>query len=378
MDFLFYMFAVLCVYSFFLYPMILKLLPMRVIKPSENVAENHRLKLSLIITAHNEEERIRDKLENSLQIDYPSELLEIIVASDCSTDNTDSIVQSYTEKGVRLVRADQRKGKEYAQLCAIGEARGEVLVFSDVATRIPTEALKLLARQFADAGIGAISSEDRFVSNDGRVVGEGAYVKYEMWLRRLESDRAGLVGLSGSFFAARREVCEDWDIYSPSDFNTALNCAKKGLVAITCQDVVGIYNDVKDPGLEYRRKMRTVIRGITAISRHSEVLNPFRMGMFAFQVWSHKIMRWGVPWFMLAFAVLTMMLYDQGFVYMAALVAQVVFYALALAGWLSVRLRDNTLIRLVFFFVQTNLALAHATISFLSGKRMTVWTPSQR
>jgi hypothetical protein len=276
------------------------------------------------------------------------------------------------------VRADQRKGKEYAQLCAIREAGGEILVFSDVATRIPEDAFQLLARQFIDKQVGALSSEDRFISNDGRIVGEGAYVKYEMWLRRLESDRAGLVGLSGSFFAARSEVCKQWDIYSPSDFNTALNCAKQGLVAITCSEVVGIYRDVKDPGLEYRRKIRTVIRGITAIARHPEVLNPVRMGWFAFQVWSHKIMRWGVPWFMLLFAGLTLLLQGQGTIYLLALVAQIAFYALALAGWLSGRMRENTLVRIVFFFVQTNLALAQATVSFLFGKRMTVWTPSRR
>lgn len=169
-----------------------------------------------------------------------------------------------------------------------------------------------------------------------------------------------------------------WDIYAPSDFNTGLNCAKSGMVAITCPDVVGIYKDVKDPGLEYRRKVRTVIRGITAIARHPEVLNPFSMGMFAFQIWSHKIMRWGVPWFMLAFAILTLMQQGQGAVYTLALAAQLGFYVLALSGWLFTTLRKHTLIRIIFFFVQTNLALAQATVSFLFGRRMTVWTPSQR
>jgi len=378
MDFLFYLFAVLCAYSYFLYPLILKLVPARSTQEAQIIDDKDLISLSLIITAHNEEDRIVEKLDNSLQIDYPMELLEIIVASDCSTDATDTIVESYAEKGVQLVRADQRKGKEYAQLCAIRESNGQILVFSDVATQIPPQALRLMVRRFANQQSGALSSEDQFISNDGRVVGEGAYVKYEMWLRRLESGRAGLVGLSGSFFAARREVCEQWDIYSPSDFNTALNCAKRGLVSVTCPDVCGIYKDVKDPALEYRRKMRTVIRGMTAITRHPEVLNPFSMGMFAFQVWSHKIMRWGVPWFLLVFAVLTIMLQGQGIIYTLALVAQIAFYALALAGWLSVRMRENALVRIVFFFVQTNIALAQASLSFLSGKRMTVWTPSQR
>jgi glycosyltransferase involved in cell wall biosynthesis len=378
MELLFYLFAVFCAYSYFIYPVLLKLLPSR--KPYDHVAgENINLPaLSLIITAHNEEGRIREKLENTLQIDYPPELLEIIVASDFSTDETDNIVASYAEQGIRLVRADQRKGKEYAQLCAIQESIGKILVFSDVATQIPADALRLLTARFIDPQVGALSSEDQFVSNDGSVVGEGAYVKYEMWLRRLESDRAGLVGLSGSFFAARREVCEHWDIYCPSDFNTALNSAKHGLVAITCPDVVGIYKDVEDASLEYRRKMRTVIRGITAIARHPEVLNPFRMGLFAFQVWSHKIMRWGVPWFMAVFLLLTLLLQGQGLIYTLALLAQCLFYGLAIAGWLSTGLRKNTLIKIIFFFVQTNLSLAQATVSFLLGKRMTVWTPSKR
>ncbi|MES0328016.1 MAG: glycosyltransferase [Gammaproteobacteria bacterium] len=378
MDILFYFTALLCGYSYFLYPLILKLAPARSSKSVQIINDNNLPRLSLIITAHNEEGRIREKLENTLQIDYPKDHLDIIIASDFSTDATDSIVESYANQGIRLVRADERKGKEYAQLCAIRASESEILVFSDVATKIPAEAFRLLANRFSDDQIGAISSEDQFISNEGRVVGEGAYVIYEMWLRRLESDRAGLVGLSGSFFAARREVCEEWDIYCPSDFNTGLNCAKKGMVAITCPDVIGVYKDVKNPGLEYRRKIRTVIRGITAISRHPEVLNPFSMGMFAFQVWSHKIMRWAVPWFMLAFAVLTLMLQGQGVVYTLALVAQMVFYALALTGWLSAHMRENIVVKIVFFFVQTNLALAMATISFIFGKRMTVWTPSQR
>ena len=114
------------------------------------------------------------------------------------------------------MRADERRGKEYAQFCAIEKASGDILVFSDVATRFPQDAFRKLASRFRDRAVGAVSSEDRFISNDGRIVGEGMYVRYEMWLRKLESVHAGLVGLSGSFFAARREVCADWDIHSPS------------------------------------------------------------------------------------------------------------------------------------------------------------------
>lgn len=199
METLFYISGLFCIYSYFLYPVLLKLITPRTKVEIIPLEDSALPELSLIIAVHNEAARIREKLENTLQIDYPADRLEIIVASDFSTDETDSIVESYTDRGVRLVRADERKGKEYAQLCAIRQSSGAILVFSDVATQIPPEAFRMLASRFSDENIGAVSSEDQFISNDGSVAGEGAYVKYEMWLRRLESARAGLVGLSGSF-----------------------------------------------------------------------------------------------------------------------------------------------------------------------------------
>ena len=144
-EILFYLSALLCGYSYFLYPLILKLVPARSSVEIPVVDDSHLPRLSLIITAHNEAARIQEKLKNTLEIDYPRELLDIIVASDFSTDDTDRIVESYATKGIRLVRADARKGKEYAQLCAIRATGGEILVFSDVATEIPSDALTKLA-----------------------------------------------------------------------------------------------------------------------------------------------------------------------------------------------------------------------------------------
>lgn len=380
MKTLFFLSGILSIFSYFLYPLILKAIPpRRSLSHGEGVASpSPQPMVTLIITAHNEERRIKDKLLNTIDILYPLESLDVIVASDCSSDATDEIVQSYADRGIRLVRAQERKGKEFAQLCAIREARGDILVFSDVATKIGPDALKQIVQVFADPSIGAISSEDRFVSRDGRVVGEGAYVKYEMWLRRLESERAGLVGLSGSFFAARREVCEQWDIQSPSDFNTALNCAKAGMIAISCPAIVGMYSDVKDPQLEYRRKLRTIIRGMTAIYRHPEVLNPFKLGLFSFQVWSHKILRWAVPWFMLLFFASSLWLSSSHIFFAFMLVAQLLFYCVVLLAHYVPRIREHTLVKIPYFFVQVNLAIAAATIKFFCGQRMTTWVPSER
>lgn len=365
------------IYSYFIYPLILVGLSRRP-RVAPTAVSEAKPTVSVIITVHNEAHRIEQKLSNTLALDYPRERLEIVVASDASSDGTDDIARRFDSQGVRLVRADERKGKEYAQALAVRAARGELLVFSDVATQIPTDAIGRLVRRFDDPRVGAISSEDRFISPSGQVVGEGAYVRYEMWLRRLESSVHSLVGLSGSFFAARRSVCQDWNISVPSDFNTALNAVRAGYVAVSAPEVVGVYQDIADSRKEYQRKVRTVIRGIAAVVARAEVLNPFKFGFFSFQVFSHKIMRWLVPWFLVTLFIVSVMLAQHHWIYRAALSAQIAFYGLAAVGLLIPATRVAAFVKLPFFFAQVNAAVLHATMSFMTGRRVTVWTPSKR
>ena len=381
LDLLFWLLGLAAIYSYFLYPLVLKLAGMFTGVKDSNpsfASSDSSLTMSLIVTAFNEELRIREKIENTLAIQFDSSRLELIVASDCSEDATDAIVAEYADRGVRLVRASERLGKENAQLAAIRIAKGDLLVFSDVATQIPQDALRKLERYFVDPSIGAVSSEDRFISKDGSVAGEGAYVKYEMWLRKQESQLAGLVGLSGSFFAARKEICQEWDIHSPSDFNTALNTAKAGLRAVSAPDVLGYYQDLADSSKEYQRKIRTVIRGMTGLSRHKEVLNFSRFGLFSLQVISHKLMRWLAPWFFIGFFVVSAMIADHGWFYSLAFIGQLGFYSAALLAQFLPNLRSVGAIKLIYFFVQVNVALLDAAIKFLAGQRMTTWKPSAR
>jgi len=365
------------IYSYFIYPVILIAMAAKKTK-HEIDSVDFNPKVSFIITAHNEEPRIENKIRNTLALTYPKELLEIIVASDCSTDRTDEIVTSFNADGVKLVRAEERKGKEHAQFLAIKEATGEIVIFSDVATEIQPDGLDALVKRFADPKVGAVSSEDRFVSDDGTIVGEGVYVKYEMWLRKLESKVHSLVGLSGSFFAARRDVCELWDVGIPSDFNTALNSVRKGYVAVSDPNVIGYYKNIKHGKGEYGRKFRTVVRGISAIASKPDVLNFSRYGLFAFEVWSHKIMRWLVPWFLLMLLVASFSLAGSHWFVNLALLLQAIFYSLALSGHFDEVMRDYVFVRIPYYFMEVNVAIAHATVAFLFGKRITTWQPSKR
>src|SRR6267378_4028550 len=174
--------------------------------------------------------------------------------------------------------------------------KGENLVFSDVATILAEHAVSNIVKNFHDPTVGCVSSVDRFVDQDGRVSGEGAYVRYEMFLRSLETRVNSLVGLSGSFFAARREVCKGaWSDDLQSDFNTVINSMRMGLRGVADPDSIGYYKNIADERKEYDRKVRTVLRGISVFMRSLALVNPLRHSVFAWQLLSHKLCRWLVP-----------------------------------------------------------------------------------
>lgn len=328
--------------------------------------------VSFIITAHNEEPRIVEKMKNTLGQDYPADLLQIIVASDCSTDGTDAAVRGYAPR-IELIRAPERRGKEAAQQLAIGRASGEVLVFSDVATALAPDAVSTIVENFSDPTVGCVSSIDRFVDADGRISGEGAYVRYEMWLRTLETRVSTLVGLSGSFFAARRQVCVDWAADRTSDFSTLLNAVQLGFRGVLDPHSAGYYRPIADHRRELQRKVRTVVRGIDVLTGSWRMMNPFRYGLFAWQLASHKLCRWLVPFAMIAAFLGNALLVSRSPWYAALFAAQVGFYITALAGWAGTR----TLL-IPFFFVQANFAVLLAWIRYSRGERMNTWHPSQR
>lgn len=377
LEFIFWLCLAGGAYSYFLYPGFLWV-SVRLRGSVPSLPGGRPERMSIIIAARNEEGKIASKLENTLSLQTGAAKVEILVASDASDDTTDQIVRGFEGHGVKLVRSPERKGKEYAQALAMASSAGDVMVFSDAGTVLPPDSLLRLEEAFEDPRVGAVSSVDRFLTETGEVEGEGLYVRYEMWLRSLESRVGGLVGLSGSFFAARRSVCEGWDTRSPSDFNTALSCARKKLWAVSDERVVGVYQNLANPANEYRRKVRTVIRGLTALMRNLDILNPFHFGVFAWQAWSHKVMRWSVPFFLIGMLITSAMLAPHRQFFLVVLLGQVLFYLIALLAHFQPSLRRFPLVRLSYFFVQVNLAILEAVIRFVCGQRMTTWQPSRR
>lgn len=334
-------------------------------------------KVSFIITARNEAKRITPKLENTLAQDYPADRFEIIVASDCSDDGTDDIVRSYRTRGVRLIRADERRGKEHAQRLAVEAAWGEVLVFSDVATMLDSDGTRQMVKSFNDPSVGCVSSVDRMIDDQGQPKGEGAYVRYEMRLRQLETEIGSLVGLSGSLFAARKEVCRPWPVDVPSDFTIVFNAISRGLRGVSDPQAPGYYRDLADPSREYTRKVRTIVRGLSGLRKHWTLLNPFRYGVFAWQLFSHKLCRWLVPFALVVFMLSNVVLAADSNFFRLVVVGQVAFYLLAV---LAIRWPAGVLkpCRPAGFFLLANVSILHAWFRFASGRTVVAWTPSER
>jgi glycosyltransferase involved in cell wall biosynthesis len=363
-------------YAYFGYPIIL--MGISLLKKYSVKKGDITPKVSFIITAYNEEKRIKEKIENTLTQKYPKDKLEIIVASDCSHDKTDEIISSYNFKGVRLVRAPERKGKENAQKYAIDIASGEILVFSDVATILQPDSVANIVKNFNDPTVGCVSSVDKFIDKDGKISGEGAYVKYEMFLRSLETKVNTLVGLSGSFFAARREVCLSWATDLQSDFNTVLNSVKTGLRGVLDLETAGYYANITDEKKEFKRKVRTVLRGISVFMKNLNMLNFIKYGLFSWQLFSHKLCRWLVPFALVAGLFSNACLIRQSDLYTYAFICQCLFYTTAAVGIRTDLLARLNTFKVPSFFVLVNLSILNAWYRYMRGERMVSWDPSQR
>jgi len=361
-------------YAYLGYPLSLMLL--RVFRKNGKIRRRLDAPVTLIITVYNEEKRIKGKIENTLKLDYPAGKLQVLVASDGSTDATNDIVRSYEVQGVELFEVVNRGGKENAQKEAVLHAMGEIIIFSDVATILEPQGLIEIVSNFADPSIGCVSSEDRLIGQDGKPSGEGFYVRYEMWLRRLESQVNSIVGLSGSFFSARKEVCQDFSGNVQSDFRTLLNSMKLGLRGVSDQKAIGSYLNIADEKQEFDRKVRTVLRGLTVFFKHLEFLNVFQYGLFSYQFFCHKLLRWLVPVFLVAALVSNVILAFTSVFFLFLLVGQFLFYGIGVYGWVTQSL--SGVLKIPMFFMVVNVAIAVAWWKYLTGKRVVLWEPSTR
>ncbi|MFQ5499449.1 MAG: glycosyltransferase family 2 protein [Candidatus Zixiibacteriota bacterium] len=375
-DFIFWVSLSLIFWTYAGYYLLLKLLGFaaeRTIKRAEIEPA-----VSLIITAHNEERRLAEKLDNTLALDYPKEKLEIIIVSDASTDRTDEIVRSYAESGVTLLVMEQRGGKHFAQGRGIAAANHDIVVCSDATTFLAPDAVRMMVRNFADPTVGCVSGEDRVKTADVDSAGEGAYVRYEMNLRHLESRAGSLVGVSGCFFSVRKELCSTWYDNMSSDFYVAILTCMRGYRVVAEREAIGSYEVLRDPGREFTRKVRTVVHGMEVLFHLAGILNPFRYGFYSLQMISHKLVRWLVPFCLIGVALSSVLLSSSHPVYIVALVGQGALYLMAVLAHLLPGLGRLSLFKIPLFFLMANMSIMVAWYRYLTGQKYVVWDSTKR
>jgi cellulose synthase/poly-beta-1,6-N-acetylglucosamine synthase-like glycosyltransferase len=335
-------------------------------------------RISLVITAYNEERRIRQKIENTLALAYPKDSFEIIVVSDGSSDKTEELVRSFQDKGVKLLANPTRHGKHYSQGQGIATTKGEIIVLTDAATFLEVDAIEKIVRNFADPMVGCVSGVDRVRKVESNLGGEEQYVKYEMKLRTLESKVGSLVGVSGCFFAVRKKLCQAWHGDMSSDFYLPIISYMKGYRTILEAEAIGFYEVLKDPQEEFGRKVRTVVHGLEVLFKFREIMNPFKYGIYSCQMISHKLFRWLVPIGLILFFLSNLLLLDLSIFYQVVLAFQILFYLAVLFAFLVKRLQEVIIFKIPFFFVMTNASILVAWYKFLTGQRLAIWEPTRR
>jgi cellulose synthase/poly-beta-1,6-N-acetylglucosamine synthase-like glycosyltransferase len=331
--------------------------------------------VTVVIAAYNEARGIRGKLDNVTSLLYPPGLLDVIVASDASSDETDEIVRAYDPSRVRLVRVEGRKGKTACQNMALQSATGEIVVFTDATTRIEPHALGALAENFADQSVGCAAGSLVYVATGRNPTGEGgtAYWSYELGLRRAESALGSLVGVSGCLYAVRRSAYRPIAPELISDFVIALHLHEQGLRTVLEPGAVCYEETLDRAAQELSMRVRVAIRSINALVAERRLLNPLRHGRYAWQLWSHKVLRYASPLFCIATLVTSALLAPDP-LYLALFALQVLLIAAGIGGFI-LRTKGAGLLSKPYYFLLTNVASLLAILRYLKGERSVTWKP---
>ncbi len=330
--------------------------------------------VTMIIAAYNEEKVIAKKLENSLEIDYPADRLEIIVASDGSTDRTNEIVKSYGSR-VRLM-ALERMGKTAAQNRAAAVARGEILVFSDATTVYHRQALRQLVSNYADPSVGSVGGDVAYVREEDAVAGRGRelYWNYEARLRRWESGIYSVIGATGCIYSIRKRLYTPLPPDAISDFVQPARALLNGFRSVV-EDQARAFEVAESKGLkeELQRRARVVLRGFRGIGYMRELLNPIKHPWLSFELVSHRLLRWAVPFFLILLWVANLQLAGSP-VYRQLFLLQSLLYLGAFVALICEALRVRAPGLFVpLYFCLINLAPLVALWSLLRGEKKILW-----
>jgi cellulose synthase/poly-beta-1,6-N-acetylglucosamine synthase-like glycosyltransferase len=338
--------------------------------------------VSITVPAYNEQAVIAATLDRLLELDYPRDRLQMLVVSDASTDNTDEIVRSYQSRGVEMIRLPERGGKTAAENAARQHLRGSIVVNTDASVQLHPASLRPLIAAFCDSTVGVASGRDVSVARVGADanVGESGYVGYEMWVRDLETAIGGIVGASGCFYASRIELHKEIVPEALSrDFAAPLIAHEHGYRSVSVPDAICFVPRAPSLRREYRRKVRTMSRGLQTLYYKRRLMNPLRHGWFAWMVISHKLVRWLVPWAVLLGLVGALIAAGEIPLLRLPLAAALgIAGVCAAVGWARPKHRLPRVVAIPAYVVWGLIAGIHAWINALRGDLTPTWEPTRR
>ncbi len=339
---------------------------------------------SIVIAAYNEEELIKQKIDNTLLLTYPKELLKIYFVTDGSSDKTPEIVKGCPQ--FIHLHQEERKGKVVAIDRAMNFIDSEVVVFTDANTFLNKEALLAICSHYYDSSVGGVSGEKRVAFNqkaDASSAGEGIYWKYESQLKKWDSELFSVVGTAGELFSIRSElykrVLPDTIL---DDFMISMRIAEQGYRIVYEPDAYAIETSSENVKEELKRKIRIAAGGIQAIFRLKKLLNPFKFPILSFQYISHRVLRWTItPLLLIVFFGLTvyLMITSESKLYLLFFNLQIVFYSLAVIGWFleKKQLKVKTTF-IPYYFCVMNYAVLAGMIKYFQNKQSAVWVKVRR
>ena len=374
--------AGLIVYTYALYPGLLRLIGAGLGTRAPLAEPDEWPTISVSLSAHNQEHQIAETLESLVSLDYPRDRIQILVVSDASTDRTDDIVRAYGDRGVELLGLPERRGKGAAETAAAPHLTGEIVVNTDASIRIAPEGLKPLIRQFSDREVGLASGRDVTVAFGigDAIRGESKYVGYEMAIRDLETRVGSIVGASRCFYAIRHRLHRvPLPMSLSRAFAAALHCREKGYRSVSVPEAVCYVPRAVSLRQAYGRKVQTVTRGLQTLLHKRNLMNPFRYGLFAWMLFSHKVCRWLVPWAGLTALVgLALMTPRLPWARVGLLVVGAGVF-LGSVGWLMSDRRDLPwFLRLPAFGLIGNVATMQAVLRVVTGRKDRLWEPTRR
>ncbi|MCM8756637.1 MAG: glycosyltransferase family 2 protein [Candidatus Omnitrophica bacterium] len=364
------------VYTYIGYPLILWLLSRFFTKP---IRKGYILpRVSLVLVVYNEEKYLKSKLENILSLDYPKESLEIIVASDGSTDNTNKILNDYRTKytNFKVIISNERKGKVNMLNKVFPLLTGEIVVFSDARQIFAQDALKKLISNFFDDTVGCVSGELIFEGENesGVAKGVGIYWRYEKLMRKWESNIYSMIGATGAIYAVRKKL-----LVSPppntilDDVFIPLKVVEKGFRVVFEKEARAYDKVATTSEEEFRRKVRTLAGNFQLFVLCKRVLNPFFNSIFAWVLFSHKFLR-AIAFFFLIILFVTNFLIGDIFPYNVFFLLQVIFYFLGVVSGLIEKISSKIkLLSLPYVFLVLNLAALVGFLRFIFGKQDVKW-----